>query len=100
MVGILMTYNIQMLPVFQTVQNSDWFQAREDQDRMRIATNVGLICLTGLVAMLIPSFSLFVNLIGSVACGILLFILPPLCYIHALAPLYNEDEMRWVRYTM
>ena len=35
---------------------------------------------TGVTAMTVPKFGLFINLVGSVACTILAFIVPVLCY--------------------
>jgi len=38
------------------------------------------VFFTGVTAMTVPGFGLFINLVGSVACTILAFIVPVLCY--------------------
>jgi len=38
------------------------------------------VLFTGVTAMTVPKFGLFINLVGSVACTILAFIVPVLCY--------------------
>lgn len=38
------------------------------------------VVFSGVTAMVVPKFGLFINLVGSVACTILAFIVPVLCY--------------------
>lgn len=38
------------------------------------------VIITAIIAMSVPKFGLFINLVGSVACTALAFIVPVLCY--------------------
>lgn len=86
--GLLGSYPIQMLPVFQIVEVAPRFKKLKAGKHKLIIWRTVCVLMTAITAMSVPKFGLFINLIGSVACTILAFIVPVLCYNKAF-----EGEM-------
>eukprot|EP00801_Mesodinium_rubrum_P001527 Mrub_01527.p1 GENE.Mrub_01527~~Mrub_01527.p1 ORF type:complete len:688 (-),score=65.14 Mrub_01527:57-1862(-) len=96
MIGIMLTYNIQLYPVLFSIYSADWYSKMEDnyvKYFIFVSINSSIICLTAYIAMYIPSFATFINLIGALSCGILIYILPPLAYILTMSQLNLGDKI-------
>jgi amino acid permease len=82
--GLVGSYPIQMMPVFQIVEKSALYQKIPNHKRFKILKDLVwrsvAVILTAVSAMVIPRLGLFLNLVGSFACTALAFILPVVIY--------------------
>lgn len=92
--GLMGSYPIQMFPVFQILERANWYKRWQYLCKWRLGWTktylMRTVCaiLTLLIAISIPKFGLFVNLIGAMAGTILAFIMPIYIYNKAF-----ENEM-------
>lgn len=70
-----------MQPVFQIVESSVLFKRiKLKTDHKTWIWRTFCVIMTALIAMGVPKFGLFINLIGSIACTMLAFIVPVKIY--------------------
>jgi proton-coupled amino acid transporter len=78
--GLLCTYPIQFIPAIDIAEKAEMFDKLPTWDKFpRIKSMVLrsiLVALTGIGAMIVPKFGLFINLSGALVCTALAFILP------------------------
>lgn len=93
--GLLLTYPIMMFPAIQILEDAGplraWLGSTAWGAARRRAFRTGLVLFTALVAVTVPQFSLFVNLIGSVSCTLLAFVLPAAFYLR----LFQSELGQW-----
>jgi len=85
--GVLFTYPIMMFPVFNLLEGAFPFMTtgtQHQQDMKRFGFRFIVVNISGIIAVSIPHFGLFLGLVGSVCCTLLSFILPSL--FHYLRP--------------
>jgi len=80
-IGLLGSYPIQMMPVFQIIEKTRTFRKLKLAGKYKIYVwRTQCVSLTSIIAMSVPRFGLFINLVGSVACTALAFVFPVLIY--------------------
>ena len=82
--GLLGSYPMQLMPVFEIIESSNLYKRMPTLSSFlptkRLIIRTLLVLLSATLAMLVPKFGLFINLIGSFACTALAFILPVQMY--------------------
>ena len=82
--GLLGSYPMQLMPVFEIVESSGLYSRLPTMDSFkptkRMLFRTTLVLITAVGAIVVPKFGLFINLIGSFACTSLAFILPIYMY--------------------
>eukprot|EP00746_Dinoflagellata_sp_MGD_P052968 gnl/MRDRNA2_/MRDRNA2_23391_c0_seq1.p1 gnl/MRDRNA2_/MRDRNA2_23391_c0~~gnl/MRDRNA2_/MRDRNA2_23391_c0_seq1.p1 ORF type:complete len:242 (+),score=17.04 gnl/MRDRNA2_/MRDRNA2_23391_c0_seq1:110-727(+) len=79
--GLLFTYLLQMFPVYQLLEKK-YRCLRGTMKGVKVLTFRSVVVATsGVVAVNIPNFGLFLGLIGAVCCTLLAFILPALFHL-------------------
>ena len=87
--GLLLTYPVMMFPAVQLVEDfgrvAAWIGKAPGSSLVRHlarqrALRTAMVVVTVIIAVTVPHFTLFINLIGSVACSSLAFIFPSLFY--------------------
>jgi len=82
--AIFFSYPVMMFPATQILEKSKLFEQVWSGGSVVVKTNVFrvlLVAVTCLVAMAVPHFALFANLIGALACSCLAFVLPAVFYL-------------------
>ena len=83
-VGLLCSYPMQVIPAIDIAEKGSFYEKLPTWDKFpRIKSMIFrsiLVILTGISAMIIPKFGLFINLSGAFACTALAFVLPALMY--------------------
>ena len=80
--GLLGSYPIQVIPAFDIVESSNFFDKLPSifGEKLRwlntLVLRTIIVIATGYSAMVIPKFGLFINLTGAFACTALAFIIP------------------------
>lgn len=75
-----------MMPVFQIVEKTRTFKRLKFTGKYKIYIwRSSCVIFTAIIAMSVPKFGLFINLVGSVACTALAFVIPVLIYNRAYA---------------
>jgi amino acid permease len=70
-----------MMPVFQIIEKTRTFRKLKLAGKYKIYLwRTQCVSLTSIIAMSVPKFGLFINLVGSVACTALAFVFPILIY--------------------
>ncbi|XP_078682925.1 uncharacterized protein LOC144917117 isoform X1 [Branchiostoma floridae x Branchiostoma belcheri] len=78
--SLFFTYPVMMFPVVQILEKK-WFRDPLKQTFLGNTLRACLVLTTGLVVLLIPSFSTIMSLLGSTCCALLAFILPGLFHM-------------------
>lgn len=84
--AIVFTYPVQMFPVISMLEQYVFGKVSVEKrmswsfEWQRNGLRTVLVVITGLVAIAIPFFNLFINLVGAVGCSLMAFILP--CLFH------------------
>lgn len=82
--GLLGSYPIQMMPFFEIIEKSTRYAKAKACGKYKVYVfRTFAVIGTALVAMSVPKFGLFINLVGSVACTALAFVIPVLIYNNA-----------------
>jgi len=74
--GLLFTYPIMMFPVSEIMDDTILNPTNPYHVTKQNLGRLGLVLFTGVVAVSIPDFGLFISLVGSSCCSILAFIMP------------------------
>ena len=78
--GLLCTYPIMLLPAISIVEKTEFFDkipTLKTIPQAKVLTGRTLhVLLTGVLAVSIPKFGLFINLIGALSCTCLVFVFP------------------------
>eukprot|EP00939_MAST-03C_sp_MAST-3C-sp1_P003397 g3397.t1 len=87
-VGIFMTLPVMLFPALRILERYAYFQQifRGHQKTHRTA----VVILSAAVAMAVPKFGLFINVVGAVAGSLLAFILPSIFYMQL-----NDQGLGW-----
>eukprot|EP00756_Hemistasia_phaeocysticola_P060476 Hpha_TRINITY_DN4063_c0_g1::TRINITY_DN4063_c0_g1_i1::g.63798::m.63798/K14209/SLC36A, PAT; solute carrier family 36 (proton-coupled amino acid transporter) len=80
-VGLFFTYPVMMFPVYELAEikflPQDAASLPPDElERKKTVLRFAIVTFTALVAIAVPSFSVFISLVGSSCCALLAFILP------------------------
>ncbi|XP_035681213.1 amino acid transporter AVT3B-like isoform X3 [Branchiostoma floridae] len=78
--SLFFTYPVMMFPVVQILEKK-WFRDPLKQTFLGNTLRACLVLTTGMVVLLIPSFSTIMSLLGSTCCALLAFILPGLFHM-------------------
>lgn len=82
--GLLGSYPMQMMPVFQIFEKSKAYTKlptmRHFKGLSRLYSRTLMVVFTAFLAMVVPKFGLFINLTGSFVCTALAFVLPVVIY--------------------
>lgn len=78
-VAIFFTYPVQMFVLLEIAESVLNVKPRQQKYKSRII-RTSFVCLTGLVAILIPHFGEVIGLLGSIGCPILAYVLPAIFY--------------------
>ena len=70
------SYPGTILAVFDIIEQKAFFKLRYRQVIMRIT----IIVLVTIIALFVPNFAFFTNVIGAVCCTAIAFIYPPILY--------------------
>ena len=87
--GLYLTYPIMMFPIWNIAERIS--PRIKDDTKLNKRFRVGVVCLSALVALMVPDFGKFLSLVGSSICTILGFILP--CYFHYVA--FGKELAEW-----
>ena len=84
-VGLFFTYPVILFPATQIMESYSWYERLPGQNhavvkRCLFRSLVVVVCTV--VAIVTPNFGIFMDIIGSVACNALSFILPSLFYLN------------------
>lgn len=79
--GISFTYPVMIFPIFGLVESRFKKLKGKRGCVPRVLERAAIISLTGVIAMNIPNFGLFLGLIGSLACSALAFVFPALFHM-------------------
>eukprot|EP00397_Hematodinium_sp_SG-2012_P027162 GEMP01028521.1.p1 GENE.GEMP01028521.1~~GEMP01028521.1.p1 ORF type:complete len:563 (+),score=80.20 GEMP01028521.1:87-1775(+) len=94
--GVFFTFPIMMFPVFQLFERIfKTVRQGPRRDLKRCAMRFTIVSLSGIVAVSVPDFGLFLGLIGSVTCTLLSYILPAI--FHYYRPGKSKDDINSVR---
>lgn len=98
--GLLGSYPIQMMPVFQIVEKTSAFVKFKALGKFKIYVfRTACVIMTAVIAGSVPKFGLFINLVGSVACTALAFVIPVLIYNRAFAGEMSKCKI-WTHYAL
>jgi proton-coupled amino acid transporter len=82
--GLIGSYPMQMMPIYQIFETTKFYELlptmRHFKPLKRLYTRTITVIFTAILAMIVPKFGLFINLIGSFACTALGFLLPVQIY--------------------
>ena len=83
--GLLTSFPVQALPAFEINESTSWFNKIkfsniEFQYLKNIILRTVTVLFIGMLATIVPKFGLFVNLLGSLACTALAYIIPIFLY--------------------
>lgn len=82
--GLLGSFPMQMMPVFEIFEKSDLYKRMPTMQSFtaakRIILRTLMVLFSATLALVVPKFGLFINLIGSFACTALAFVLPVKMY--------------------
>jgi proton-coupled amino acid transporter len=90
--GLLGSYPMQLLPVYDILEKTRSFESLPTLKTFppfkRLLVRASCVVFTAVLAMVVPKFGLFISLIGSFACTILVFVLPVIVYekLHQMHP--------------
>jgi solute carrier family 36 (proton-coupled amino acid transporter) len=75
--GLLGSFPMQMMPAIDITEKTQGFERIPDVSGYKsIVVRTVIVLMTGILAMSIPKFGLFINLSGAFACTALAFIFP------------------------
>ena len=82
--GLLGSFPMQIMPVFEIFEKSDFYKRMPTMDTFvaakRLITRTMMVLFSATLALIVPKFGLFINLIGAFACTALAFVLPVKMY--------------------
>ena len=82
-INCFISYPVQILAAFDIAEQHQFFKVGERLKLKKVMfRSMVIICITG-IAMIIPDFTCFLDIAGSLGAGVIAFILPPL--------LFNEE---------
>lgn len=90
--GLLGSYPMQLLPVYEILEKTKLFGRLPTLKTFtafkRLYVRATCVIFTAVLAMVVPKFGLFISLIGSFACTVLVFVLPVIFYekLHQMHP--------------
>lgn len=81
--GVFFSFPIMMFPVFQLFESAaKGFLKGPSKGLKTMALRFICVCCSGIIAVSVPHFGLFLGLIGSVCCTLLGYILPAYFHLH------------------
>lgn len=98
-IGLFLTFPPMMIPVYQVIERGlarrGSFLARfpEEGQQWMVFRSIrtALVFVATLIAMFVPGFGSFISLIGSLACALLAFVIPTICYLK----IFGDSLNRW-----
>lgn len=82
-INCFFSYPVQILAAFDIAEQADFFKLEENATRKKVKSVLmrsGVIILITCVALIIPDFTIFLDIAGSLGAGVIAFVLPPLMY--------------------
>lgn len=73
------------------MEQSPFFKRGNTKARSIIARSIIIIAVTG-VALIIPNFTDFLNIVGALGAGLIAFIFPPLMYNLEFGPTMSDKQ--------
>ena len=84
--GLLGSYPMQAFPVFEIIERSTWYKKWRNCFKWRLGWTKNYlmrmiaVLLTFVIAVSVPKFGLFVNLMGAMSGTVLAFVMPIMIY--------------------
>ena len=75
-----MCYPVQILAAFDIIEQNDVFRSGRRRKLKVVVMRSTIIVLITIVALIIPDFAVFLNIVGAICCTIVAFVLPPILY--------------------
>lgn len=94
-INCFISYPVQILAAFDIAEQHPYFKVGERLKLKKIIMrSIVIVCITG-VALLIPDFTVFLDIAGALGAGVIAFILPPLLYNEE----FKESVEPWKKYS-
>ena len=94
-INCFISYPVQILAAFDIAEQHPFFKVGERIKIKKIVMRSFVIfCITG-IALIIPDFTVFLDIAGALGAGVIAFILPPLLYNKE----FEDTVPNWKRYT-
>jgi len=94
-INCFISYPVQILAAFDIAEQHRFFKEGSHLKLKKvIMRSLVIVCITG-IALIIPDFTVFLDIAGSLGAGVIAFILPPLLYNAE----FKGDVPGWKKYT-
>ena len=94
-INCFISYPVQILAAFDIAEQHPFFKVGERLKLKKIAMRSFVIfCITG-IALIIPDFTVFLDIAGALGAGVIAFILPPLLYNKE----FEDTVENWKKYS-